>query len=260
MGSPEKSFPAAFCRKKQEETFLLSFSTMRKKVSKACPEHFTSFSTGSVEGKESPTPLYRPIITPQHLWLDCYFFFVSSNKEKVTKKKMPPSAVFFYTHSLFTLSWYSSDLILNPPAYTYAFLMSLSIALFERQPQSIAVCCLSPLSTSQNTPSCYFASSALFLKAFKGKTAEGEKATVVSINHDAVSVFLFFFFYFLYLHNPRCGFYFWSLSSSFRRMSCAYTHRKILPAITPRNAGGISPRAHEAGGRMCEGRFSVLFP
>ena len=89
MGSPEKSFPAAFCRKKQGETFLLSFSTMRKKVSKACPEHFTSFSTGSVEGKESPTPLYRPIITPQHLWLDCYFFFVSSNKEKVTKKACP---------------------------------------------------------------------------------------------------------------------------------------------------------------------------
>jgi len=34
-----------------------------------------------------------------------------------------------------------------------------------------------------------------------------------------------------------------SLSSSFRRMSYACTHRKILPAITPRNAGGISPRA-----------------
>jgi len=72
-----------------EKPFTLSFSTMRKKVSKACPEHFTSFSTGSVEGKESPTPLYRPIITPQHLWLECYFFFVSSNKEKVTKKACP---------------------------------------------------------------------------------------------------------------------------------------------------------------------------
>jgi len=36
------------------------------------------------------------------------------------------------------------------------------------------------------------------------------------------------------------------------------THRKILPAIMRRNAGGISPRAHEARRRMCEGRFSVL--
>ena len=122
--------------------------------------------------REKPSALlYRPVITPQHLWLDCYFFFVSSNKEKVTKKKMPPSAVFFYTHSLFTLSWYSSDLILNPPAYTYAFLMSLSIALFERQPQSIAVCYLYLLSPSQNTPSCYLVSSVLTLKALKGKTA-----------------------------------------------------------------------------------------
>jgi len=59
--------------------------------------------------------------------------------------------------------------------------MSLSIALFERQPQSIAVCYLFLLSPSQNTPSCYFASSALILKAFKGKTAEGEKATIISI-------------------------------------------------------------------------------
>jgi len=63
-------------------------------------------------------------------------------------------------------------------------------------------------------------------------------------NRAAVSVFFFLFFYFLYLHNPRCGLYLlWSLSSSFRRMSCACTHRKILPAITPRNAGCISPRA-----------------
>ena len=75
-----------FAGKSRGNPILLSFSAMRKKVSKACPEHFTSFSTGSVEGKESPTPLYRPIITPQHLWLECYFFFVSSNKEKVTKK------------------------------------------------------------------------------------------------------------------------------------------------------------------------------
>jgi len=67
------------------------------------------------EPKEKPSALlYRPIITPQHLWLECYFFFVSSNKEKVTKKKMPPSAVFFYTHSLFTPSWYSLDFILKP--------------------------------------------------------------------------------------------------------------------------------------------------
>ena len=139
--------------------------------------------------------------------------------------------------------------------------MSLSIALFERQPQSIAVCYLFPLFSSQNTTPCYFVSSALTLKALKGKTAEGEKATVVSINHVAVSDFSsFLFFYFLYLHNPRCGLHFWSLSSSFRRMSCACTHRKILPTFTPRNAGGISPRAHEAGGRMCEGRFSVPFP
>jgi len=27
--------------------------------------------------------------SPQHLWLECYFFFVSSNKEKVTKKACP---------------------------------------------------------------------------------------------------------------------------------------------------------------------------
>jgi len=113
VGFPKKSLPAVFCRKSRGKPILLSFSTMRKKVSKACPEHFTSFSTGSVEGKESPTPLYRQIIKPQHLWLDCYFFFVSSNKEKVTKKKMPPSAVFFYTHSFFTLSWYSLDFILK---------------------------------------------------------------------------------------------------------------------------------------------------
>jgi len=33
--------------------------------------------------------LLRQIIKPQHLWLDCYFFFVSSNKEKVTKKACP---------------------------------------------------------------------------------------------------------------------------------------------------------------------------
>jgi len=49
------------------------------------------------------------------------------------------------------------------------------------------------------------------------------------------------------ISHPRCGFYFRSLSSSFRRMSCACTHRKILPAITPRNAGGISPRARPRG-------------
>ena len=73
--------------------------------------------------------------------------------------------------------------------------MSSSLTLFERQPQSIAVCYLYPLSPSQNTPSCYLVSSALTLKALKGKTAEGEKATVVSINHVAVSeVFLFYFF------------------------------------------------------------------
>ena len=76
----------------------------------------------------------------------------------------------------------------------------------------------------------------------------------------STALFFILFFYLLYLHNPRCGLHFWSLSSSFRRMSCACTHRKILPATTPRNAGGISPRAHEAGGRMCEGRFSVPFP
>jgi len=119
--------------------------------------------------------------------------------------------------------------------------MSLSIALFERQPQSIAVCYLFPLFPLQNTSSCYFVSSALTLKAFKGKTAEGEKATVVSINHVTVSVFLFF--YLLYLNNLRYGLHFRSLSSSFRRMSCDCTHRKILPTFTPRNAGGISPRA-----------------
>jgi len=124
--------------------------------------------------------------------------------------------------------------------------MSLSIALFERQPQSIAVCYLFLLSPSQNTPSCYLVSSALTLKALKGKTAEGGKATVVSIT-ISWRRFFSFFFYFLYLHNTRCGFYFWSLSSSFRRMSCACTHRKILLAITPRNAGGISPRAGSRG-------------
>jgi len=59
--------------------------------------------------------------------------------------------------------------------------MSSSLTLFERQPQSIAVCYLFLLSPSQNTPSCYFVSSALTLKALKGKTAEGEKATIVSI-------------------------------------------------------------------------------
>jgi len=79
------------------------------------PSHFLSERPErKCAKKESPTPLYRQIITPQHLWLECYFFFVSSNKEKVTKKKMPPSAVFFYTHSLFTPSWYSLDLILKP--------------------------------------------------------------------------------------------------------------------------------------------------
>ena len=219
--------------------------------------------------------------------------------------------------------------------------MSLSIALFERQPQSIAVCYLYPLYPSQNTPSCYFSSYALTLKALKGKTAEGRKTIVVSITILQCCFFLksplskgvrglslgiplavagFLIFLFFYLLHPithavvyayayeqlfsfsfhllaftkttGCGrwgrsvaltiehgvifyFYFfifytyiipaavyafWSLSSSFRRMSCACTNRKILPAITPRNAGGISPRAHEAGGRMCEGRFSVLFP
>jgi len=40
--------------------------------------------------REKPSALlYRPIITPQHLWLECYFFFVYSNKEKVTKKACP---------------------------------------------------------------------------------------------------------------------------------------------------------------------------
>jgi len=40
--------------------------------------------------REKPSALlYQPIIKPQHLWLDCYFFFVSSNKEKVTKKACP---------------------------------------------------------------------------------------------------------------------------------------------------------------------------
>jgi len=64
-----------------------------------------------------------------------------------------------------------------------------------------------------------------------------------------LSTVLFFilFFYLLYLHNTRCGLYFWSLSSSFRRMSCNCTHRKILPTFTPRNAGGISPRARSRG-------------
>ena len=58
---------------------------------------------------------------------------------------------------------------------------------------------------------------------------------------------VFSFFYFLYLHNTRCGLHFRSLSSSFRRMSCACTHRKILPAIMPRNVGCISPRARSRG-------------
>jgi len=252
--SNQKSLPQAGLREKLH-TFFLNDQKERTKCSLSFDRPKES------EPKEKPSALlYRPIITPQHLWLDCYFFFVSSNKEKVTKKKMPPSAVFFYTHSLFTLSWYSSDLILNPPAYTYAFLMSLSIALFERQPQSIAVCCLYPLSTSQNTPSCYFASSALILKAFKGKTAEGEKATVVSINHGAVSVFLFFFFISSTYIIPAVVFTFGHCHYLSVECLAICTHRKILPAITPRNAGCISPRAHEAGGRMCEGRFSVLFP
>jgi len=66
--------------------------------------------------------------------------------------------------------------------------MSLSIALFERQPQSIAVCYLYPLSPSQNTTPCYLVSSALTLKALKGKTAEGENNRCI-YNHVAVSVF-----------------------------------------------------------------------
>jgi len=40
--------------------------------------------------REKPSALlYRQITKPQHLWLDCYFFFVYSNKEKVTKKACP---------------------------------------------------------------------------------------------------------------------------------------------------------------------------
>ena len=137
--------------------------------------------------------------------------------------------------------------------------MSLSIALFERQPQSIAVCYLYPLSPSQNTPSCYFASSALTLKALKGKTAEGEKATVVSINHVAVSDFFLFYFFISFTYIIPAV-VFTSGHCHHLSVECLVicTYRKILPAITPRNAGGISPRAHEAGGRMCEGRFSVL--
>jgi len=99
---------------------LLSFSAMRKKEPNV---HFLLSGQKKVNRKhalrqsrrEKPSALlYRPIIKPQHLWLECYFFFVYSNKEKVTKKKMPPSAVFFYTHSSFTPSWYSLDFILKP--------------------------------------------------------------------------------------------------------------------------------------------------
>jgi len=98
--SPLKiSVPSHFLSERPESKTSCSLSFERPKES---------------EPKEKPSALlYRPIIKPQHLWLDCYFFFVSSNKEKVTKKKMPPSAVFFYTHSSFTPSWYSSDLILK---------------------------------------------------------------------------------------------------------------------------------------------------
>ena len=54
------------------------------------PSHFLSERPErKCAKKESPTPLYRPVITPQHLWLECYFFFVSSNKEKVTKTACP---------------------------------------------------------------------------------------------------------------------------------------------------------------------------
>jgi len=79
--------------------------------------------------------------------------------------------------------------------------MSSSLTLFERQPQSIAVCYLYPLSPSQNTPSCYFVSSALILKALKGKTAEGGKGNDRIYNHVAVSDF-FIFFYLLYPTIP----------------------------------------------------------
>jgi len=83
--------------------------------------------------------------------------------------------------------------------------MSLFIALFERQPQSIAVCYIYPLSPSQNTPSCYFVSSALTLKTLKGKTAEGENDCIYNI---AVSdFFLLFIFLFPLPNNTRCGLY-----------------------------------------------------
>jgi len=65
--------------------------------------------------------------------------------------------------------------------------MSSSLTLFERQPQSVAVCYLYPLYPSQNTPSCYFASSALTLKAFKGKTAEGENNRCI-YNHPVIVI------------------------------------------------------------------------
>jgi len=136
--------------------------------------------------------------------------------------------------------------------------MSLSIALFERQPQSIAVCYIYPLSPSQNTPSCYFVSSALTLKALKGKTAEGKKATIVSITMSRYRIFLFFFISSTYI-IPAVVFTCYGHCHHLSVECLAIcTHRKILPAIMPRNAGCISPRAHEARRRMCEGRFSVL--
>ena len=73
-----------------------------EKPSKSCPDPRHELTKGEThcylsfdqpkesEPKEKPSSLlYRPIIKPQHLWLECYFFFVYSNKEKVTKKACP---------------------------------------------------------------------------------------------------------------------------------------------------------------------------
>jgi len=85
----------AFCREKQGKPYLTFFLNDEKERTHV---HFLLNGQKKVNRKhalrqsrrEKPSALlYRLIIKPQHLWLECYFFFVSSNKEKVTKKACP---------------------------------------------------------------------------------------------------------------------------------------------------------------------------
>jgi len=69
-----------------------------------------------------------------------------------------------------------------------------------------------------------------------------------SVTSLAVSgIFVFYFFYLLYLIIPAVVF----TSGHCHHLSvewlAIHTHRKILPAIMPRNAGCISPRARPRG-------------